>query len=1032
YFFSKLELNGTAHEKWVDLTASLTVHVVATDRWVLVPVRFDQASLLDFNHSGPGEISVPMENQQSRGLTWLLTGSGDHHLQMILRVPLRKTPSGDLLQLELPEMTLFTGRLSLQLPSSSVTIRAEDSVRLLGTRVEDDHTILTAELPGDRLDLGWNIHEQQTEPLMQKPTDVRLRLLDGKIELTARQQIQFGANTSDTLRVRLPSEQMELNPEGVQIIDANGNEQWVQPTATEQPEWVVLTLGDSVSKQVQIYWKLSTTMPPDGREFVIDGFEVADARRQSGTIAIESSDGYLASQVGEDDIGVERIDVSDLPASSTLSTLQAYSFAGPQYRLRLRIEPMVPVVSVTPYYFVKVSQDHIELEAIYQLSVDGGGVRSLPVVWSGEDRGSWDVVASTLTGGLPRKIPRESADASDEWEISLPNVVENRIEAGLSAIRYFETYPPADTVTLSLPTLSHARGLSGWIIVSTDDDVEVSTRADDATVLTPQSESALDSFKILPPDWTRTQPLALYRFSSNRDEATPELEMDLTVQSQTVTTSTVIEVRDLDDQPRISQRLSYDVQFGRLSQVRLTIPPILIERLDREFPDASLRFLLNDEVPLETVWSGDEVIVTLPTPLLGRFDIVIDDYSPSNKQDETPATLVIPIITCVNQDFTSTRLIVPDQTTLSVDVNDKDWKRLKTIADGMQWITSQPVTQVVVSSDPSIERSPQQLWIEKAYLQTVIDDAGHHVTRAKYYIRDSVNEVVIQLPADAVNARYEWNGISLDSNHVVSPSNDRPIRLEKPTSLSMRLSPEVISLSFQSLGDPEPWPDGLSISFPVFAKNVWIDHVWWELKLPPTQHLLISPASMTAQFEWKREGIFWKRMPGAESDQIRVSVRGIEDASEVPIETAGNSYMFVTAGPLTKVEFHKMSKSGIVFVGAGLTLLASFLLIKVPAARHPMIWLTVCLALMTLSLWYLEPMLLLLQPAVFGLALPLCAGLLDYVINGERQPKRRSLNGSTYRETGDSYDSGFSGAIESPVTSTFVRPTVASDSGIDS
>ncbi|MCA9111459.1 MAG: hypothetical protein KDA52_16015, partial [Planctomycetaceae bacterium] len=354
YFFSKLELDGTAHEKWIELTASLTVHLVATDRWVLVPVRFDQASLLDFKHSGPGEISAPTGNQQSRGLSWLLKGSGDHQLEMILRVPLRKTPSGDLLQLELPEMTLFTGRLSLQLPSSSVTIRAENSVRLLGTRVEDEHTILTAELPGDRLDLGWNIHEQQTEPLMQKPTDLRLRLVEGKIELTARQQIQFGANTSATLRVRLPSEKMELNPEGVQIIDANGNEQWVQPTATEQPEWFVLSLGDSVSKLVQVYWKLSTTMPPDGRDFVIDGFEVADARRQSGTIAIESSDGFLVSQVGEDDIGVERIDVSDLPASSTPSTLQAYSFAGSQYRLRLRIEPTVPVVSVTPYYFVKV------------------------------------------------------------------------------------------------------------------------------------------------------------------------------------------------------------------------------------------------------------------------------------------------------------------------------------------------------------------------------------------------------------------------------------------------------------------------------------------------------------------------------------------------------------------------------------------------------------------------------------------------------------------------------------------------------
>ncbi len=1033
FFFSKLALDGTANEEWVELTASLTIRVVAVDRWVNVPVRFDQASLLDFKHSGPGDITVPAIGHKSRGLSWLLRGAGDHQLKMMLRVPLRKTPAGDLLQLELPEMVYFIGELTLQLPSSSVTIRTEDNVRLLGTRVEGEHTFLTAELPGDRIDLHWNFHEQQTEPLMQKPTEIQLRLLEEGIELTARQQIQLGANYSDSLRVRLPSEKLDLNSEGVRIVDGNGNERWIQPTSTDQPEWVTLPLGHLAGNLVQLNWNFSTPMPEDGREIVIDGFEVEKARRQLGTISVESLDGFRVTQVGEDDIGVERIDVDDLPTSSTLSS-QAYSFTGAQYRLRLRVEPAVPVVSVTPYYFVKVSQDRVELEAIYQLSVDGGVVRSLPVIWSDEDRESWDVVASSLTGGLPRKTRPENADAPDEWELTLPNVVDNRVEVGLSAVRYFDTYPPDETIALSLPILSEARGLSGWVVVSTDDDVEVTTRADEFTILTRQSDTALDTLKIPGPDWTNTQPLTPYRFSSNRPDAPPQLELDLTVQSQTVTTSTVIEVHDLDDQPRVSQRLSYDVQFGRLSQVRLKIPPLLYDQLTPEFADVSLKFLLDGEVPLTTVWSGSEVTVALPTPRLGKFDIVVDDYSSNRDQEIFPATFDVPIISSLDQLFSSVRLIVPDQPTLSINVDDEDWTRITTVADGMQWITGQPVEDVSIALDRSLEQSPQRLKIDTAFLQTVIDDAGHRVTHAKYVIQDSIDELVLKLPANAANPSFKWNGKALDDSNVTRPSGDQQFRVERPPnplSLPQRSSPQIVSLSYQSPVASVHWSEAQTVSFPVFAPGVWIEQMWWELKLPPAQHLFVPPSSMTPQFQWEREGIFWERQPVANYDEFRDSILGTDATDQAASTNSGSDYPFVTLGSPTEVRFRTMSKSGIVFLGAGLTLIASFLLLKVPAARHPLIWLAVGFAVMVSSLWYLEPMLLLLQPAAYGLLLPICAAILEYIANGRRLPIRRSIPDSTYREVGSPSDSGFSGTSDPPVTSTLVRPTAMSNSGTD-
>ncbi len=1040
YFFSKLELEGTANEEWAELTASVTVHLVPSERWVSVPMRFDQASLLDYKHDGPGDITAPGPTEPTRGLTWLMRGAGDHHLQMMLRVPLRKTPSGDLLQLELPHMQLFTGKLKLRLPSKSVTPRPEENVRLLGTQIEGDETVITAELPGDRADLRWTFLEQQAEPLMQKPTEVRLRLLDEKIELTAKQQILFASGQSKILRVRMPSGGFELAPQGVRVIDNSGNDRWIQPAPTDQPDWFTLPLGNSVGNLVQLDWRLSAPMPAEGREIVLDGFEIADARRQTGTIAIENPDGFRLTHVGEDDMGVERMDVDDLADSPTLSAL-AYSFTGGQYRIRLQVEPTVPVVSATPYYFIKVSPDRLEVEVVYQLSIDGGIVRSVPIIWPGDDHSSWDVVASSLTGGVPRKVQPASDDdpvVPAEWEITLPEVVDNRAIVGLSAVRSIDTDRPAETLSLSLPIVSEARTLSGWVVVSTDDDVEVTTRAGNNTVLTGQPETVLSTWKTPLPNWTNTQPLTSFRFSTNQTDTPLQLEMDLTVQSQTVTTSSVVEVRNLDDLPRVSQRLSYDVQFGRLSEVRLQIPPRLFEQLPVDFPQVALRFLLDGETPLVSDWSrtGSEVTVKLPAPRMGRFDIVIDDYLPQRELSPEPHPIPIPIITPLDRSLTSVQLVVPDQQTLSVAVDDPAWTRISTLPEGMQWITKQAVSNVNIALDRSLAHSPQRLRIDTAFIQTQIDDAGQLVTRATYVIRESITEVMLRLPPDASDPTFQWNGRPLGPTDVTRLTDDQQFRLERPIvelSAPERAQRQVVSIRYQRLSSADRWSTPQTIPLPQFAPGVFVGQLWWELKLPLSQHLFVPPSNMTPQFQWVREGIFWERKPAADYAAFRDSLLETDLNTEPSPTNSGNAYPFVSLGSPTELDFRTISKSMIVFLGAGLTLVASFLLLKVPAARHPLLWLSVGLAAMAASLWFLEPMLLLLQPAAYGLVLPLCAALLEYATANRRGVPRRRVPDSTYREFRNPNGSGVSefDSGEPPVTAMHVRPTAMIDSGIE-
>ncbi|MCA9077177.1 MAG: hypothetical protein KDA93_19275 [Planctomycetaceae bacterium] len=1051
FFFSKLEIEGTANNEWVDLNASVTIHVVASDRWIEVPLRFDQASLLNLQHEGAGDNSAPVAVDRNRGLTWLLRGEGDHQLELTLRVPLRKTTTGDLLQLELPQMRYFIGELSLRLPSNSVTIRQEGTVRLQGTQIEGDHTLITAELPGERLELRWNIIEQQANPLMQQPTEIRLEFLDDNLELFARQWIQ--TSKSEKLQVRLPSSDFELTSEGVRVIDSNGNARWVQPGAVEQPVpngqqgWVTIPLGNPAEASIILDWRLRAPMPLDGREITIDGFEVAEARRQTGTIEIERPGSFRVSEIGEGSVGVERIDVQDLPHSPILSSL-AYSFTSGQFKLRLNVEPTVPIVSVSPYFFVKVSQDRVELEAIYKLSIDGGIVSSLPIIWTDMSDEMWEVLPSSLTSGQPRKTRttiRNETDTSKSrtvtgWEMPLPNVADNlvddnQISVGLFAVRYFEKDSEKETFRLSLPMLSDTRALPGWVIVSTDDDVEINSSAGQHTVLTRQTDSALESLDIQGPEWTHTQPQTPFRFSVEQADTSPQLEMDLTVRSKTVTTSSEIEVRDLDERPRVSQRLSYDVQFGRLSEIKLRIPTVLYDHLTPDFAHASLKFLMDGQELTKTNWSGNEVTVALPSARMGRFDIVVSDYAPPQNSIGTTETVDVPVIASLDAPFATTKVALPEQSTLSVKVEDEVWTPLSIIADGWQWITNGVVSEVRLHLDRSLSRSPQRLRISTAFIQTVVDDTGNHRNRATYEIREAIDELVVKLPSTAVIPSFEcrWNEVPLESDEIVRVNDRQEFRLKLPSnrfSHQKRFDKHIVSISYQCPGEAADGSEIQTIQFPQFPSGVWVEQMWWELRLPPSQHLFVTPMVMTPQFQWEREGIIWKRKPKLSYEELCASLWDKKASNQISEPESGNIYPFKRFGPTSEVSFRTMSMSVIVFLGAGFTFLASFLFLKVPAARHPLLWLTIGTLVLTSSLWYLQPMLLLLQPAAFGLLLPFCAALFEYLTNGRRVAYRGSSRDTTYRDVVPARDSSLSDFGQLEVTSTHVQRPAMSDSGL--
>jgi hypothetical protein len=79
-----------------------------------------------------------------------------------------------------------------------------------------------------------------------------------------------------------------------------------------------------------------------------------------------------------------------------------------------------------------------------------------------------------------------------------------------------------------------------------------------------------------------------------------------------------------------------------------------------------------------------------------------------------------------------------------------------------------------------------------------------------------------------------------------------------------------------------------------------------------------------------------------------------------------------------------MAQSFVIFVGAGLTLLGAFVLMKIPRARNALTLVILAFVVSAASLWFAETVRLLSQPALLGSLLAAGAALIDVRLQRRR------------------------------------------------
>ncbi|MEN6457672.1 MAG: hypothetical protein ABFC63_01975 [Thermoguttaceae bacterium] len=308
--------------------------------------------------------------------------------------------------------------------------------------------------------------------------------------------------------------------------------------------------------------------------------------------------------------------------------------------------------------------------------------------------------------------------------------------------------------------------------------------------------------------------------------------------------------------------------------------------------------------------------------------------------------------------------------------------------------------------------------VDRAWIQSWFT-ASAREDRAVFQLTTDRGSLHVWLPADADATQADV----LADGHAVEPRLAADNRLIVPLAATSRR--HVVEIRYHLPARRSRPASLLSLELPRLEENAWMRRVYWQLVLPPNEHLIGNPDGLTGEFAWRWQGCFCGRNPLLDEVQLE------SWADAVPsdrLPERANRYLFSAIGRLDRVDVRTASRTWIVLVASGVALVVGLLFIRVSALRRP-----VCLCVLAIGLGAAasiapEPTLLLAQAASLGLLLTLLAALLERAVAGRgRRTAARELARSR-TEFGSSRASATT-SPENPPSTALLSPTPPSSPG---
>lgn len=971
YHITRVDFDGYVADDrlWIDATIEILVNI--DSGWHSVPLRFDQASILSRTYEGPGEEFPDLSSPSpDGGVTWMVKGKGKHVLKFKMWVPVRQTVLGSQVQITLPPLPKqFVASASIRIPEPNAVVRANVNGTVFDVSRDGQATHVDVTVSNSRLDLAWSVPKNDAETIAQVTTRIHLKPTSDAHILVADQSIDLQQQVKEELHIRLPTD-FEL----LEVSGANFESYTDDP---ERDGWIVIPLSGSVTGKLELHWILRRPLNADGDRILIDGFEVEGATRQEGLIRVDRTVGYRTIPRTTESEQVYRIGIDQLKGTGAGSLLSAYEFFRQPFRLVQQIVPDLPSYSVTPVFRLSVNRQSTTLQVHQFIQVDRGSADAFNLLWDNFRSDGWEFEAAYCTPDQTGSITPSIDHRAGQVNLTLNRSIEFPSRICLTTV--FRKPFPVEKVTTTELTLPQVEGNSSGLstlLIDNAEDIELKLKSDASLVELNNIEedviAGLSQRWILPKSLDRIPATATaIQFD---DLSARSMSATVIPHERKVTSSTSVEIVDIRPHELIvHQRIALDVRYGKLDRVELILPKELRDLIPEFAIQESLEIRSGNEF-LSVFLSPESLTALLPKPTSGLIEIDVDYGFPVTSADEL-AEMDLPILGLLDYPYERAECLVTPFESIQVREEAGGWTALRTSPRGPLWVT--PGIDGAISSVPltfgrELADSTQQYIVDELSLFTRFREDGSSETVATMIALSPPVRMVIQFPENT-----ELKSVSVDGD-ILEPST-YTFRKESPGELTITLPIDLlerrqIQVVYRT---PSTTPFGHTsqqrFQFPTFKKSVWVDSTTWEVQLPKGHHLFVYP-QVEPEFEWTRDGLFWSRTVRPSFEAERETL-----LQQVPDEFhfASNYYSFSGFGPEIEVKFRSMNRSLILLIGAGFALLLGFVFYRFPVTRNVFSLVVIGFLFALISVWYPEPLLLLLQPAIFGVVLALTATFID-------------------------------------------------------
>ena len=702
------------------------------------------------------------------------------------------------------------------------------------------------------------------------------------------------------------------------------------------------------------------------------GFEFPEAARQWGTIAVSVAGDWQV--LWGTSRGVRQID--QLPEALRRKDVTAgFEYFAQPSSLMARLVPRKTRIGVEPEYVVLVDSDQVRLEARLRYTVRGAKVFAVEIAmpdWQIDEVGPESVVA---IDGVPTGVP----GAMLSLPLASPTI--GQFEIRLKAHRPL----PADvkSLSLALPQPRASAPAAAVVAVLPADNVEILPDSQATTGLLRQQVAVPLE---LP---SRQQEPLFYRSDAPKAVFAAELRRH----GQKITAGVASRVTMDPAAVRVEQKFAYSVAYEPTDYFLLEVP--------RELGGKGRLVLSHEDQVLTPVVLGEEaddgvkplpMRVALPKACIGPCEITAR-YSLSPSVERSDGNIHVPLVMPLDAELTGNNVVG------HTGGRAASRSRSRRLDGGRgragpgaslrtrEFAAAQRTAEIVLKLNGE-SGGDAAVVVDRAWIQTCVTKSPGAVRqdRAVLQLTTRRHELEITLPEGAARDQVsvQLNGTPVSSADAGRAGPGRPL-VRRRRAAALRAQP-AISFPRRAGGARRLRVAGaMKFEFPSLGDDAWVRRAYWQLLLPPEEHLIVSPRELTGEFAWGWNRFYFGRQPVLSQADLEKWV-GLRNPGSTPAPAGMNTYLFSSLGRIGPCEIVTAGRSTIVFVSSGIALLAGLLLIYVRAARHPVVLLAATAILAGLTAIYPELALMAAQASAVGLALVLLAVFLRQLTAGSRQP----------------------------------------------